>query len=276
MSCSGRAMTRARLDNWCEKGILFLVLVILVFGPLATGAVRPLEFLIIQGLTICAALLSLSRFWLNPGHRLLWPPICWAVIAFVVYAIVRYRQADLEYVARQELIRILVYAFLFFIVLNNLARQESAQLIISIMIFLGMAVSIYAIYQFATDSEYVWHFIKPAAYRNRGSGTYICPNHLAGFLEMLLPVGLSFALTSRFGHVLRILLAYASLAILGGIGVTISRGGWLATTVTLFLFFICLIRRRQSRIPALVAALFLVGLVAAFCFKTDQVQKRFD
>ena len=269
-------MTRERLDNWCERGIVGLVLVVLVFGPLATGAVRPLEFLIIQGLTISAALLWLLRFWLNPGYRLLWSPICWIVIAFVVYAIIRYQQADLEYVARQELIRILVYAFLFLIVLNNLTRQESAQLITFIMIFLGMAVSIYAIYQFATSSEYVWHFIKPAGYRKRGSGTYICPNHLAGFLEILLPVGLSFALTSRLGHVLRILLGYASLVILAGIGVTISRGGWLATIVTLFLFFICLIRRRQFRIPALVAALLLVGLVTAFCFKTGQVQKRFD
>src|SRR5207247_1945642 len=107
----------------------FLILAILVFGPLATGAVRPLEFLIIQGLTIGAVWLWTLRFWLNPGYRLLWPPICWAVLTFVIYAIVRYLEADLEYVARQELIRILVYALLFFIVLNNITRQESAQLV---------------------------------------------------------------------------------------------------------------------------------------------------
>src|SRR5437016_6328931 len=147
---STRHAARERLDHWCEKGILVLVLAILVFGPLATGAVRPLEFLIIQGLTMVAALLWLLRFWLNPGYRLLWPPVCWAVLTFVTYAIVRYQQADLEYVARQELIRILVYALLFFIVLNNLARQESTQLITFALIFLGMAISIYAIYQFAT------------------------------------------------------------------------------------------------------------------------------
>jgi len=45
-------MNRETLDRWCERGILALVLVILVLGPLATGAVRPREFLIIQGLTL--------------------------------------------------------------------------------------------------------------------------------------------------------------------------------------------------------------------------------
>src|SRR5438128_1747552 len=203
-------MTRQPLDNWCEKGILFLVLAILVFGPLATGAVRPLEFLIVQGLTISVVLLWLFRLWLNPGHRLFWPPICWPVLAFVIYAISRYQQADLEYVARQELIRILVYAFLFFVILNNLARQETTQLVSCVLIFLGMAISMYAIYQFATHSEYVWHFIRPEGYRTRGSGTYICPNHLAGFLEMLAPIGLAYAFTSRLGNVMRLLLGYAS------------------------------------------------------------------
>src|SRR2546427_2867092 len=222
---SDHIMTRERLDSWCEKGILFLVLAILVFGPLATGAVRPLEFLIIQGLTMAAVLLWMLRFWLNPSHRLLWPPICWSVIAFVIYAIIRYQKADIEYVSRQELIRILVYASLFFVILNNLARQESSQLLCCVLIFLGMAISIYAIYQFATHSEYVWHFIRPEGYRTRGSGTYICPNHLAGFLEMLVPIGLAYTLTGRIGHLLRVFLGYSTFVLLAGIGGSISRGG---------------------------------------------------
>src|SRR5207249_8508192 len=241
-----------------------------------TGAVRPLDFLVIQGLTMGAVMLWMLRVWLNPGHRLLWPPISWCVLAFVFYAIIRYGEADIEYVARQELIRILVYAFLFFVILNNLARQESTQLLSYVLIFLGMAISMYAIYQFATNSEYVWHFIKPAGYRERGSGTYICPNHLAGFLEMLLPVGLAYSLTGRLGHLLRVFLGYASLVLLAGIGVSISRGGWLATLVALLLFFILLIRRPGYRIPALVVVVILVAAGALFYSKADRARKRLE
>jgi O-antigen ligase len=269
-------MTRERLDNWCEKSILFLVLAILVFGPLATGAVRPLEFLIIQGLTMGAVLLWVLRFWLNPSHRLLWPPICWFVLAFVIYAVIRYQQADIEYVARQELIRILVYASVFFVILNNLTRQESTQLLSCVLIFLGMAISMYAIYQLATNSEYVWHFIRPEGYRKRGSGTYICPNHLAGFLEMLVPVGLAYTLTGRIGHLQRVMLGYSSFVLLAGIAVSISRGGWLATLLALLLFFVLLIRRRQYRISALIIMVLLVSAGAFSYSKADHARKRLE
>src|SRR5207244_8975711 len=108
-----------------------------------------------------------------------------------------------------------------------------------------MAISLYALYQFTTGSERVWHFIRPAGYQGRGSGTYICPNHLAGFLEMLLPLGLAYTLTGRLGHLLRVFLGYASLVILAGIGVTLSRGGWLAAGVALLVFCGLLIREKQ-------------------------------
>src|SRR5947208_5053635 len=102
--------------------------------------------------------------------------ICLAVVAFILCAIVRYAASDIEYVARQELIRILVYAFLFFAILNNLHRQESIQAISLALVFLAMAISFYAVYQFLTDSTRVWHVF--TQYNHRASGTYICPNHL--------------------------------------------------------------------------------------------------
>src|SRR4051812_29291929 len=105
-------MDREELDRWCERGILGLVLAILVFGPLATGAVRSLEFLIIQGLTLGVMLLWGMRLWINSRPQFLWPPICWAVVAFSIYAIARYFGDNVEYIARLEIIRILVYAFL--------------------------------------------------------------------------------------------------------------------------------------------------------------------
>src|SRR5690348_10903684 len=170
-------MNRELLDRWCERGILFLVLGILVYGPLGLGAVRGLEFGIIQELTVGVMLLWLIRLWLSPRPQLYWPPICWAVLAFAAYAVIRYFTADVEYVARRELLRVLVYAFLFFCILNNLYRQESMLVIGVTLVFLGMGIAAYAIYQFAAfykfpaAPHYVWNF--PSLYPGRGSGTYI-------------------------------------------------------------------------------------------------------
>ena len=265
-------MNREAWDRWCERGILALVLAILVFGPLAIGAARTLPFLIIQGLTLGVMLLWGARFWLSPRPQLLWPPICWAVVAFTVYAIVRYLNADIEYVARQELIRILVYAFLFFAILNNLHRQESTQIISCTLIFLAMAISVYAVYQFLTHSNRVWHF--HVQHDFGASGTYISRNHLGGFLEMLLPLGLAYTLTSRLKPVTKVFLGYASLVILAGIAVTVSRGTYVSTALALLLFFGVLLFHRTYRLPSLVLLVVVLGAGAYYLPKSFPVQAR--
>ena len=265
-------MNRETWDRWCERGILGLVLAILVFGPLAIGATRALPFLIIQGLTLGVMLLWGARFWLNSRPRLLWPPICWAVVAFTGYAIVRYLNADIEYVARQELIRVLVYACLFFAILNNLHRQESTQIVSGTLIFLAMAISGYAIYQFLAHLHRVWYF--EVRHDFGASGTYILRNHLGGFLEMLLPLGLAYTLTSRLKPVTKVFLGYASLVILAGIAVTISRGTYASTAVALALFFGVLLFNRTYRLPALVLLVVVVGAGAYYLPKSFPIQTR--
>lgn len=265
-------MNREVLDRWCERGILGLVLAILVFGPLATGAVRPLQFLIVQGLTLGVMALWGLRLWLGERPRLLWPPICWIVIFFTGYAITRYLTCDIEYVGRQELIRILVYAFLFFAILNNLHRQESTQIISFTMVFLAMAISGYAIYQFLTGSDRVWWF--HTSYKGRGCGTYINPNHLGGFLEMLLPLALAYTLAGRAKPLTKILLGYAALIMVAGIGMTLSRGSWVAAGFALLVLFGILALHRNYRLPSLVMMVFLIGAGAVFFSKTAFVTKR--
>jgi O-antigen ligase len=255
--------SRELIDAWCERGILGLVLSILVYSPLATGAVRPQDFLVVQWLTVATLVVWAVRFCVNPKHRLLWPPVCWAVLPFMGYAVARYLTADLEYVARQETIKVLLYGFLFFAILNNLHRQETTAVISVVLIVLAMAIAGYGVYQFITGSDRVWHFIRPAGYGGRGSGTYICPNHMAGYLGMLLPLGITYTLIGRFSPLQRILFGYASLVIFAGVAASVSRGAWIATGVSLLVLLGFLFRRRGYTMPVvgIIAAALVLGFV---------------
>ncbi|HEX5219144.1 MAG TPA: O-antigen ligase family protein [Verrucomicrobiae bacterium] len=267
-------MNRETLDQWCERGILALVLSILVFGPLAFGAARLQEFLVIQALTTGVLVLWVARLWLNPRPKFLWPPICWAVLAFVAYAVGRYLTCEVEYVGRQELLRVLVYAALFLAILNNLHRQESTQIISFTLIFLAMAISFYAVYQFATGSNYVW-FVE-VSNLGRASGTYISPNHLAGLLEMLLPLALAYTLVGREKPLMKIFIGYAALVILVGITVTASRGGWAATLLALSFLCAALLSHRTYRLPALVLLVAMLGGAVLVTTKTAFFKARFS
>ena len=262
-------MNRETLDRWCERGILGLVLGILVFGPLAMGAVDTPEFLVIQGLTVAVMLVWTLRLWISPKPQLLWPPLGWVVLAFAACAIGRYLTADIEYVARLEMIQVLMYAFLFFAIVNNLYRQESVHIVSFALIFLAMGISCYAIYQFLTHSNRVWDYVSP--YLGRASGTYISPNNFAGFLEMLLPLATAYVLVGRMKPVARILLGYSALVMLAGMVVTFSRGGWAAVVVALLVLLGTLIFHRNHRLPAFL--LLVVLAVGGTVFVTNYLSK---
>ena len=267
-------MTRKQLDQCCEWGVIGLIIGVLIYAPLAIGGARPFDFAILQSLTALALLVWSLRFWLNKNHRLLWPPVCWAILAFVALAFFRYQSAELEYVARYEFIRILVYAAIFFLAINNLHKQETTQVIVFVLLTVATLTSLYAVYQYFTQAEFIWSYRRPDQYLERGSGTYICPNHFAGFLEMVLPLGIAYLFAGRYNYTFKVFLGYACLVIMAGLAATMSRGGWLASGISLLLLFALLLRKRQYRLPALVA-LAIFGIAATVIYqRSDKLQDR--
>ena len=124
------SVNHRKLDNFCEKGILFLILSALIFSALATGAVRTMEFAIVQLLTAMAAILWIIRIWGDQKNkRLLLPPVAWVLFIFIIYAFYHYLNADVEYTARREVLKLLTYGMIFLVVMNNLYKSGCSQII---------------------------------------------------------------------------------------------------------------------------------------------------
>ena len=268
-------MDRKTLDNIFEKGILGLVLAALLFSALATGAVRTLEFAIVETLVATAGILWLVRIWVDPNHkRLLLPPVVWPMLLFLGYAAFHYMQADVEYTARREVLRLVLYALLFLVVLNNLHKSDCTQLVLYVMLMGGTGIAIYGLVQVITGSESVWHFTRPSQYTGRGSGTFINPNHFAGFLGMLLPLCLASVLTGRISQPMRILLGYSALMLLGGVAVSMSRGAWISTALMLLSLVVILGLRKQFRLKGIILTCVVLGIISLFFVKSDFAQSR--
>jgi O-antigen ligase len=266
---------REKADRVCERGILGAVVAILVWGPLAYGAVQVnpdstetahlYGLLVIQGLTALAAALWAIRFFTQRPFRLLWPPICWAVLAFLLYAIYRCQGAELAYAARQNLRCVITYGTLFFVIVNNLNRRESATVAAVALIAVGMGESLFALYQYITNPHYaqIWEVVKPVEYARRGSGTYVNPNSFAGFIEMVLPLALAYTAMSRFSATVKVVLGYSALVMMAGVVVSQSRGGLMAVGVSLAVFCVVLIFQPEywKRGAAALAVLVVAGVI---------------
>lgn len=177
--------------------------------------------------------------------------------------------------AQQELAKVVVYASLFFIVLNNIHRRESPTVISICLIVLCMALSWLAVYQFATKARTVWGVPRWPQFLNRGGATYNNPDHFADLLAMLIPVALAYVVMSRLKAATKFLLVYCAVAMLAGVGVSGSRGGILATAAALVVFCVVLLFQRKLWIPALGILVGLVALGIAFGTEFETVQKRF-
>jgi O-antigen ligase len=270
--------TRKNLDWWCERGIVLLFLAMLVFAPLAFGAVELWAQLILEAMAAGVFILWGVRLWLKANRRpkILWPPLAWVVVAFTGYAIFRYFTADIEYVARIEVLQVLLFAFSYFVVLNNLRGQEETELVSWTLIALAAGIACYAMAQYVTHSDRVWNVSSGSL--ARGTGTYISPNHLAGFLEMILPLAMAFLLAGKMKIVPRILLGYAVIALLGGLTVTFSRAGWVSAAAGITLTLgILLGHKNHRRWAAVLLAVLLLGggvFVNHYLSKTATFEQR--
>jgi O-antigen ligase len=270
--------TRRNLDWWCERGILFLILGMLMFAPLAFGAADSWAFLVVQGAAVVTFLLWATRLWLKAKDRprLLWPPVAWAVLAFTLYALVRWLTADIEYIARREVIQVLVFAGLFFVVLNNLRGQEETEAVAWTLIATGAVVSMFACGQFLTHSDRVWNVFSDNP--SRASGTYISPNHYAGFLELVIPLALAFLLAGKIKIVPRILIGYALVVMLAGLTATFSRGGWVANLTGILVVLGIFLAHKNHRLRAAILLAVLLGggtlFVTQYLAKTHSYAQR--
>jgi hypothetical protein len=268
---------RDAVDLFCQRAIHVVMALILVWGPLAFGGFPATGFLGIQALTILALGLWGVRLWVQRPFRLFWPPICWAVFLFLLYALIRCQCVPVTYPGRQELIHVVVYASLFFLIIHNLNRRESATAMAMSLIAVGTALSFFAVFQFATRYPWIWGMARREGFLERGSGTYVNPDHLAGLLGMVIPLALAYTVMSRFTPTVKVLMGYCALAMLVGVGATLSRGGMLATGITLLVFCgVLLFQRGMWR-----ASLGIVGMLLLLGFAVnaefgEKFQRRFE
>lgn len=273
-------MSRVRLqsaawDEYLERAIEGLILLAIGIGCVFFGGVRNTELAFMTGCVALAGVVWALRMWANPSHRFLLHPVLIPILGFVGYAVWLVQQADVPYLARQDLWLVTLYAAAFVVALQNLHGQSSLQRISTALAGLGSLLALYAVAQYLSESDSVLWLARPAQYVRRAGATFVNPNHFAGVMVGLLPIALAQTFLSRSRGPIRVFHGYASVMMAAGLAVSMSRGGWIAGGSALILFFLwLLIRRRQMRIPALVGLAVSIAGASVFLVSSARAQQR--
>jgi O-antigen ligase/predicted TPR repeat methyltransferase len=220
---------------------------------------------------LCGAALALAMamklFWTREVSWI-WTPLHAPVLALLVYVGVRYFTVPLRHEAHWELLRAGLYTLVYFVTAFTFYRARFRTAMLVVLIVAAALEAVYGYGQYATGSDKVFWFPRPTQYHGRASGSYICPNHLAGWLEVIALVLLAqIAVNPRpvksleRSFIVKLLEFSALAAVVTGLVFSGSRGGWLALIVGAIVFWIWAWRTRL--IPPRVADAMLVAMVLA-------------
>jgi hypothetical protein len=169
------------------------------------------------------------------------PPSICAITALALagWVVTRALTSPVEYLARADLLLVLAAVIAYFLTtIYSDGTKGRLALVIGLLVCALVHVAIGAIQFKQTDNFMPLPGIMRSDYGWRASGFYICPNHLAGLLEMMAMLALSLACWSTWRVAWRVLAGYGALMCLAGVAITGSRGGYLSVVFGLAVFAI--------------------------------------
>ena len=204
-----------------------------------------------------------------------------AVTTALVFAIaigLRNRFSEVEYIGRLQffiLTGCLLIYLIFTLVLTRTAQRQALLLFLGILALLQL---IPAVIQFTQGNQWMPLFWAQRLDSGswRASGFFICPNHFAGFLEVMALMATSYAIWGRITIFSRIICGYSALLLIGGVAVSGSRGGYLSLTFGLSLLvvlsFITSLRMKRGHfiLVTMIASVVLTTVLAGVLFFTFQ------
>ncbi|MGA1874484.1 MAG: O-antigen ligase family protein [bacterium] len=205
------------MDAIVKFGLIFLI----VYCPLAFGSVHAFSFTLMEivVLTLGFAWLMQKIHGIERDGRLtvINTPLLYFVLPFIGLMAIQllpwpaswvkiispntvatYQQAWGEvppfislslhrYGTRLGLFKVLAYAGVFFLVINWADTRERIRSIVTALIVIGSVEAIYGILAHIGGHNHIWWY-KRIWYTETVTGTYVNRNHLAGLLELVIPI----------------------------------------------------------------------------------------
>ena len=236
---------------------------LLMFGPLAFGAVEPWSIFVVEAGAVLLLALWLTKQWLDGEINVLGNPLFLPMVAFaglIVLQLVLRRTAYPHDTIGEGLLYC-AYAMLCFLASQSLLRVSQARKMAVILAVYGCVIASFALLQgVAPNGKLYW--MRTPRLGGWIYGPYVNHNHYAGLMELLVPIPLVISLSHLAHEKTRIASGIAAAVMVGTIFLSGSRGGMLAIFVELSILGVVLSRQKKSMRIAIAAGAFAVVLVS--------------
>ncbi len=242
--------------------LLYGIFGLLLFGPVAFGAVEPWSIFLMETGSAALFLLWIGKQVLEGGMKIRWNPLFlpMAVFGLLILTQLVFRRTAYPHDTISLALLYFSYALLCFLAGQALIRASQARTLALIFSVYGAALASFALLQGISSNGKLYWIRQP---RMGGwiYGPYVNHNHYAGLMEMLIPIPLVLSLTRLASSRTRAVAAAAAAVMVGTIFLSGSRGGMLAIVVELIILATLLVKQKRSLRTAIGVGVFLAIVV---------------
>lgn len=178
------------------------------------------------------------------------------------------------YLTINELLKAAAFFMVFFISSIIFRDREKLTKMIIILVVFGFCLAVFAIVQKATWNDKLYWFRELSA-GGTPFGPFVNRNHFAGFIGMLIPLGLGFTLTREYREKM-IFFGFLTVIMTLSLFFSLSRGGIVSFFASMALFsMLVVITRVQTRKVWAIAGFLIIVAVYLVYLGIDPVIDRF-
>ena len=254
----------------------YLTIAILVFGPLAFGAVEPWSMALLHiGSSVAFLLWLLANVTsrrgsidLQPIHL---PPFLFAclVIGQILLGGTVYHHDTVT-----EFLNYVAYGLIFLIATDLFRNEREARLLCLTLAVLGFGLAFLgSVQEFTSPEKLYW--VRTPSQGGPIFGPYVNRNHYAGVMELLFPFAVLGSLKPGPSLSKRVMLGFAALLMIATVFLCASRGGFVCVVLqSILLAMMLLWRSRRLSLVLSLTLLFIVTGAFGIWLGSDQLLGR--
>jgi len=213
---------------------------------------------------LSASILFVYRFLASPlRHEIAIPPGGWISLLFLGYLITILPAAKISYESVLQTFKFATYILAYWGWFNLLRINGRWRWACAIMLLSVSMMACFAIVQDVQGTRSAVLAERDASYGMRASGAYICPNHFAHLLVMIMLLATGLLLSRRCGIALKLFAGYSIAIAAYPLLLTESRSGWIGLMAGLLVTG--LVTAVAKGFKRVIAVILLMPLLMSLC-----------